>query len=217
MRRIVRLIQRLPFTLIMLVTLVIGALLTNTHTDALSTYWLNRLGFAPHDVWYWRWERLLTSALVTSGNWVFWQALGMVALAVGAAEWLAGTRRTIITFWGVHLVTLLVESLLIAWPLHQSGSATGTALVMARDVGPSAGYFACLGLACARFPRKLWGKIAGSIIFIGLLVTLGQSINRTDVVKVFADLAHVLAFPLGWLTARWPRQKKKSQNKEANV
>lgn len=193
----------LPFTLIMLTALMVGALVTNTHTDDLSPHWLNRLGFAPADVLILRWERLFTSTLVTSGGWTFWQAVGMVALAVGAAEWLAGAKRTVATFWGVHLVTLLIESLSIAWPLHQLGSPFGTALVVVRDVGPSAGYFGCLGLACARFPKKRWGELAGLLIFAGLFWSLWQSFRseQADMVRLFANLAHLIAFPLGWLSS----------------
>jgi hypothetical protein len=187
----------------MLFLLGAGALLTNTHTDNLTPYWLNRLGFAPVDVWVLRWQRLFTSALVTSGGWIFWQAAGMIALAVGAAEWLAGTKRAIATFWGVHLATLLLESLLIALPLHHLGFTGGTALLVARDVGPSAGYFGCLGLACVRFPRKRWGQLAGVLIFLSLIWTLFQPprAGQDDTVKLFADLAHLIAFPLGWLSS----------------
>ena len=196
-------VRRLLFTLVMLAALLAGALVTNTPIDNLSPHWLNRLGFAPSDVWFLRWERLFTSALVTSGGWVFWQAMGMVALAVGMAEWLAGTKRTIATFWGVHLATLLLESLLIAWPLHQLGSSFGTALVMVRDVGPSAGYFGCLGLACARFPKKRWGQLASLLIFAALGWSLWHSFRsgQADIAKRFADLAHLIAFPVGWLSS----------------
>ena len=187
----------------MLAALIAGALATNTHTNDLSPHWLNRLGFAPADVWLLRWERLFTSALITGGGRVFWQALAMVALSVGVAEWVAGTRRAIATFWGVHLLTLLIEALLIAWPLHQLGPPFGTALVVARDVGPSAGYFGCLGLACARFPRKQWGQAAGLLIFLSLVWTIFQParIGQDGTVKFFADLAHIIAFPLGWLSS----------------
>ena len=195
--------RRLSFTLIMLTALLAGALATNTHTDDLSPHWLNRLGFAPADIWFLRLERLFTSALITSGGWVFWQAVGMVALAVGAAEWLAGTKRTVATFWGVHLVTLLIESLLIAWPLHQWGTSLGATLVVARDVGPSAGYFGCLGLTGACFPKKRWGQVAGLFVFSSLVWTILQPpcAGQNDAVKLFADLAHLIAFPLGWLSS----------------
>jgi hypothetical protein len=87
----------------MLACLAVGALLTNTHFDQLQVYWLDGLGFAPQDLWLLRLERLFTSALITYGGWVFWQAIGMTVFAVGLAEWLTGTPRTLLTFWGVHL------------------------------------------------------------------------------------------------------------------
>jgi hypothetical protein len=195
--------RRVPFTLIMLVALLTGALATNSHMDELSSRWLNRLGFAPSDLWFWRWERLFSSALVTNGGWVFGQALAMVALVVGVAEWLAGTRRAIVTFWGIHLLTLIIESLLIAWPLHLLGSPFGTSLAVAGDVGPSAGYFGCLGLACARFPQRRWGQATGLFIFTGLGWAMLQPARAGEdrTVKFSADLAHLLAFPLGWLSS----------------
>lgn len=59
------LVRRLPFTLILLTCLIMGALVTNTHFQELSQHWLNRVGFAPNDLWYLRLERIITSALVT--------------------------------------------------------------------------------------------------------------------------------------------------------
>lgn len=124
----------------------------------------------------------------------------MMTFAVGLAEWLAGSIRTLFTFWGIHLVTLLAESWLIAWPLHQWGDTEARMLAYARDVGPSAGYFACLGLACALLHGK-WRWSAG-IIWVGLLIALflpASSIEE-QAVKLSADLAHLIAFSLGWLS-----------------
>jgi hypothetical protein len=87
----------------------------------------------------------------------------IVALVAGAVAWLAGTKRTIATFWGVQVVTLLVESPLVGLPRHQPTFAGGTALMVARDVRPVAGDFGCLGF-------------------------------------LFADLGHLIAFLLGWLS-----------------
>ncbi len=208
--KLMRWLTRLPFTLTLLAMLGLGSWLTNTHSGDLPPHWLNRLGFAAIDLWLGRWERLLTSALVTSGGWVFWQAVGMIALAVGAAEWLAGTRRTIFTFLGVHLVTLLIESLLIAWPLHWFRGTQGAAFLVARDVGPSAGYFGCLGLTCARFSQKRWGQLVSLLIWGGLVWTLFQlpRAGQDSTVKFLADLAHLIAFPLGWLSVYVFRKKE---------
>ncbi len=80
------LLRRFPFTLTMLVLLGLTAILTNTQVATISTEWLNRLGFAPVDLLALDLGRLFTSALVTSGGRVFWEALGMVAFAVGLSR-----------------------------------------------------------------------------------------------------------------------------------
>lgn len=195
--------HRFPFTLGMLVLLGATAVFTNTHLSTLTNDWLTRLGYSPNDLWLLNWERLFTSALVTFGKTVFWQAMGMITLAVGAAEWLAGSKRTAVTFWGVHLTTLLTESLLVALPLHLSGNATGTALILARDVGPSAGYFGALGLASRRLPSP-WHWLSGTAVVLGLVWALFQAprTGQNAPVKLAADLAHLVAFPLGWITGK---------------
>jgi hypothetical protein len=193
--------RSLPFTWGMALILLAVAVWTKTHADKLSTRWLNRVGFAPYDLWFWRWERLFTSALVTSGGQLFWPVLSIATVALGLTEWLAGTKRAIATFWGVHLVTLLTESLLIALPLHSLGCAGGTALTLARDVGPSAGYFGCFGLVSRRLPDVV-RQLTGGFIFGALLVNLFIPAANAEEgsAKVFADLAHLIAFPLGWFS-----------------
>jgi hypothetical protein len=201
LQRARRIVRRLPFTLINLVVLLLVAVLTNSHAGELPREWFNRLAFAPRDLLLLEWARLITSALVTGGGIAFWAGLGFVAFTTGAAEWLSGTRRAALTFWGVHLAALLVESLLIALPLHVLGFELGTALYLARDVGPSAGAFGCLGLACARLPRP-WPWVSGGLILAALVtVFLLDVITGQGAVAVSADLAHLLAFPLGWLSS----------------
>lgn len=188
--------------MLMLATLAFVALATNTHMADLSTHWLRRLGFAPRDLLQWRWGRLVTSALVTSGGASFWVTMGALALTVGAAEWLAGTRRAAATFWGVHLLTLLLESWLVAVPLRIYDVSLGTALSVARDVGASAGYLGCLGLTCARLPgRWRWlGAAVWAVLWAALWMPGG--VGRAHTLAISAGLAHVIAFPLGWVSAQ---------------
>lgn len=195
-------LRRIPFTLLMSGGLVIAALMSNTYFEQISRRWLNRTGFAPNDLWYWRLERLFTSALVTSGGRVFWQALFFVAFAVGAAEWLAGSKRTAATFWGVHLLTLVLLSLIVSLTLDQLRNFGLEASEVARDVGPSAGYFACLGLVSARLKRP-WNWVSGGILLAVFLVAflLPAGVGENAQVKFSADLAHLMAFPLGWLSS----------------
>jgi len=112
-------LHRVPFTLIILAGLVIGGLVTNTYFQQITHHWLNRTGFSAKDLWYWRVERMFTAALVTTGGKVFWEALFFVAIIVGLAEWMTDWKRTALTFWGVHLLTLTLLSLIISLAIHQ--------------------------------------------------------------------------------------------------
>jgi len=200
-------LKRVPFTLAILFLLTLVAWLTDTQSGQLSAAWLNRLGFAPRDLLLLNWERLVTSALVTNGGRVFWEAIGMIALATGTSEWLTSSRRAGFTFWCVHLVTLLTLALILAYPLHWAGFSIGSALVVARDVGPSAGYFGSLGLVSSRLPGR-WRWLGFGLVWIGLLVVLINSPLGAagEVVLLSANLAHALAFPLGFISGFFGKQ-----------
>ena len=201
-----RLLRRLPFTLLLLLVLAAAALWTDTHSERISPGFLRRFGYAPRDLWLWNWAPLLTSALVTHGRQAFWGALGMVLLGVGAAEWRTSSGRTAATFWGVHLLTLLLESG-GALASDQAGWMA-TATLRVRDVGPSAGYFGCIGLALTTL-RKPWRELTGVLILAGLVVVffLPPRAGQSLAVKRFADAAHLIAFPLGWLSAGLSRNQ----------
>lgn len=202
-----KILRRVPFTLVMTIMLIFVAILTETSNSRISVQWMARLGFAPHDLWLFRIERIFTSAMVTYGGHVFWEALAMFFIAVGVSEWLVGTKQAALTFWGVHIAVILGESLLIALPLHFWGGDSGAALNLERDVGPSIGYFACLGLVCTSLPgRWRWlgaGLIMGGLIFSMFLPPWG---GESKLVKLFSDIAHLLAFPLGWLSYKVERE-----------
>ncbi len=199
---------RVPFTLVAMGGLAIRAIRTNSASGELPQRVLQRVGFAPRDLLLFGWHRLISSAMFTHGGVEFWGGLCMIGLAVGLTEWISGTVRAFATFWGVHLVTLLVESLLIALPLQLAGLHFGTQLSDIRDVGPSAGYFGALGLACALLPRP-WRYVAAAGVLGYLLFTAAMPPEPGEVLalKLSADLAHLIAFPLGWLTlSLWPRR-----------
>ena len=187
----------------MLLGLIVGALITNTYFGQITHYWLQHTGFSPNDLWYWRLERLFTSAFVTSGGKVFWEAIVMVAVIVGLAEWLSGWKRTAATFWGVHLLSLLLLSLIVSLFLHQLRAFGWEADEAARDVGPSAGYFACLGLLSAQLKRP-WNLASGAVLFsmFAIALFLPPAAGESATLKFSADLAHMLAFPLGWFSTK---------------
>jgi hypothetical protein len=196
-----QLTRRIPFTLLMVVILVAVAWWTNSYFQELTRAWMSRLGFAPRDLWLLRWWRLIFSALVTSGGITFWLALMMVAFTSGVAEVMSGTWRAVLAFWGVHLVTLVLEALIFTLPLHQLGFIQARGTFFSRDVGPSAGYMGSLGYI-ATFLPKPWRWVGFGAIIVYLIVAFFLP-GRTGVSPALSlsdNLAHLLAFPLGWLT-----------------
>jgi hypothetical protein len=144
--------------------------------------------------------------LVTHGPRSFWGGLLVMGGAVGSAEYRAGTRRTALTFWSVHLMTLLLLTWAIVRPLHRRDVPLMTAVAVARDVGPSAGYFGCFGLLLAYLPRSLQPLLAGSVsvwLLVSLFVPTATNVPRAS--KLSADAAHLVAFPLGWLAGKLSR------------
>jgi hypothetical protein len=210
--KIFRFFHRIPFTLVMLLLLTLVALMTSTHLGQLPTHLLNRLGFAPRDLLQGNLERMFTSALVTSGGVVFWEAFGMIAFCVGAAEWLAGWKLAALTFWGGHLLALILLTFIVTLSRHQLRQFGLEAVIWARDVGPSAGYFACLGLASSLLKRP-WNFISGTGVLAILTIALlmPASSGQSAQIKFSADLAHLLAFPIGWLIGLVASKKPSSR------
>jgi hypothetical protein len=217
-QRVVKLIRCLPFSIGMIIILCLVAWWTNSYYHELAEIWVSRLGFAPRDFWFFRWERLILSALVTSGGISFWFALGMVAFTSGVAEWVTTSLRAALTFWGVHLVTLALESLLFLLPLHQLGFTQARALFFLRDVGPSAGYMGSLGLITTFLPKPWrWVAFGAIILFLIAVLFIPPVAGETKAVKLSADLAHLIAFPLGWMSAYLFKIKTTQTPRRLNV
>jgi hypothetical protein len=209
LKRFTQLIRRIPFTLCMVIILSLVAWGTHSFFQELARSWVSRLGFAPRDFWFFRWERLILSALVTSGGWIFWFALTMVALTSGITEWIDGSWRAQLAFWGVHLVSLMLESLIFLFPLHQFGFGQARLIFFSRDVGPSAGYMGSLGYVFTFIPNRWrWLCYAAILIFLIVSFFLPARPGETQAIKLSADMVHIIAFPLGWLVARLFGKKK---------
>ncbi len=208
-RRLGQIIRRIPFTLAMVVLLLLVAWWTHSYFQELARTWVTQLGFAPRDFWFLRWERLILSAMVTSGGGTFWFALGMVAFTSGVIEWINGSWRAGLVFWGIHLATLVLESAMFLLPLHQLGFPQARALFFSRNIGPSAGYVGSLGYLIAFVPKP-WRWLAYvaiiSILVISLLLPARAGVSQA--IKLSDDLAHMIAFSLGGLGAFLFRVKK---------
>jgi hypothetical protein len=204
--------KRILFTLAMILGLGLGGLFTNTFFEQITQHWLNRTGFSPDDLWYLRVERMFSSAFVTGGGKTFWEAVLMVLFVVGLAEWMTGWKRTAATFWVVHLLVLVLSSIFIALLSRQFHLSEVNVSETARDVGPSAGYFACLGLVSSKLKRP-WDLASGAGLFVAFLIAifLPPGAGEDPQIKFSADIAHLMAFPLGWLSLKIipPSRKEK--------
>jgi hypothetical protein len=125
----------------------------------------------------------------------------------GACEWITGTRLLAAVFWGTTLISTIAESALIAAPLHALGSSFGEKLYVTRDIGASASYFGCTGLACALLPKP-WRWIAAGLVLAFLLSTfvLPTPVSTQTPVRWMDGIAHLIAFPLGYVSRRWGRR-----------
>ncbi len=197
-----QLVRHIPFTLGMVVVLLVVAWWTNSYFQELTRAWMSRLGFAPRDLWFLRWWRLILSALVTSGGITFWLALVMVAFTSGTAEVMTGTWRAVLAFWGAHLVTLVLEALIFTLPLHQLGFTQARGVFFSRDVGPSAGYMGSLGYIMTFLPKPWrWVGFGGMMFFLVVAFFVPGRAGVSPAIGLSDNLAHLLAFPLGWLSA----------------
>ncbi|MCA9028619.1 MAG: rhomboid family intramembrane serine protease [Planctomycetaceae bacterium] len=198
---VTRLLLHLRFTLCVLCMLVASAFVSGTSVGHISAGWLEQYGFAPVHIPLWEWHRLLTSVFLTHGGVTFFVSLGMVAVCVGLAEMQFGTGRTTLLFVLSHVITLMVQSLLLALPLHHLDIRWGTILATEYDVGPSAGYYGCLGAVCRQLPAKRrW--VTHSVLTCLTLRLLVTSVLQWEGWKtsISADIAHLIAFFAGlWL------------------
>jgi hypothetical protein len=217
LRRPLQLIRRLPFTLFMLIILLFVAWGTHSIFQGLSDPWVSRLGFDPQDFWSFRWDRLILSALVTNGGLIFWFALLMVTLTSGVIEWIDTSGRAMVAFWGVHLVSLLLESLIFLLPLSQLGLTQASLSFSSRDVGPSAGYMGSLGYSLVFLPKRWrWSGFTAILIFLIISFFLPAGSVERQAVKLSADMVHLIAFPLGFLLASSLGRKSAAGSRKTN-
>ncbi len=191
------------FTILMLAALVVAGVYGRTHVGPLDAQLHDQMGFSARHLWEGELHRLFTSLFFTAGGGRFYASLFMFTLSVGWVEWVHGTRCAALTFLGVHLITQLLLALAVAWPLVLLGYGHGRLLWEARDVGPSAGYYGCLGLAVASVSVGR-PRVVASIIFGVLLLRAACSAACLPAQGqvLSADLAHLVAFSCGMLLTR---------------
>ncbi len=197
-------LSRLRFTITLEVLLVVVALLTNPSFGKTSAQWIERLGYAPRDLFHLGWHRLITSTLVITNTQSYIQAFLTIGLAGGITEWVLGSRRAALVFWGADLAATVGESLFFALPLFLVGSDLGQQAFTLRNVGASAGYFGLTALLCTLLPRPWRWLAAGSVfgfLLSGFVVPTLVNTHTPD--RWLDSIAHVVAFTVGYVAPRW--------------
>ena len=197
-------------TLIATTILLLSAIASNSYWQPLAAPWREWVGFAPSDLPALQWQRLLTSLALTGGGWKFLTSLAMLIVCLGFCEHIYGTPAACRLFFLCHLtiLTIISISVILLAEIHPSSSVD--ALMNGRDVGPSAGYYGCLGAILIQASRSI-KQASFTILIVILLVRLSVSVGHlpSNPATVSADFAHLVALLFGatlaWLGHLKPR------------
>ena len=88
---------RLPWTVSVVAILILGAISTRTYIEPLGEEWYESWGSSPAYLMKGDLQRLFSSPVLTPGQSRFYISLFMAAICVGAAEWLEGTFKPLIS------------------------------------------------------------------------------------------------------------------------
>ncbi|HQZ38045.1 MAG TPA: rhomboid family intramembrane serine protease [Vicinamibacterales bacterium] len=191
--------RRLPFTIVMSAAMFATAVWSSTTHRPLGIPASDMLGLAGTHLADGQWHRLVTSVFVTKGAAVFWRSWAALTVFTALAERRWGSWPTAGLFWGGHLWAVLVVTLGVAMPLYRWGSEAGLLLFTSSDVGPSAGYWSCIGAVVAGLPpRRRWpiGLVMGAALVVALSASSNAIASAPD--RVLADAAHLVAFASGF-------------------
>ena len=199
------LFKRLRFTLALAAAIAAVALATGTATGRLSDGLLDHVGFAPSDLAAGRaFFTIFSSSVFTAGGTYFFRILFGISLPmVGWCEWRIGSRRTVVVFVVGHVAVLLLFSGMVA-AAGRLGFDPLAGLWSVKDVGPSAGGYACLGAAVAslRRPGVRLGGVVAAVVWLTVLLLYRYEQSPAGDAMLSADVAHLMAVPAGYVLAR---------------
>jgi phosphatidylglycerol lysyltransferase len=188
------LLRRLPFTILMETAIVLLAVAGGAVTGELSLASQQRWGCGLHNLWEGRWWTVLTAPFFVRDLRMFLGILLFVLYTIGVCEWVTGTRATLAVYWITNVLGLVLAAVLVVGPLYLVRSPTGLAWAARSDVGPSAGGVGCIGAWVRHLPdcQRRWA-------FGLILAYLAAKLILLP--ELFADSAHLMTFPLGFVLA----------------
>jgi len=197
---LVQVVRRAPWTILAALALLGVALWSGAHRTPTSGDLVSRVGVSHDSLRAFEWRRVFTSALYTGGGGQFWLSLTMLVACVGWAEWQLGTLRSFLLFWSAHVVSVALTFAALAAVSRLMVHPVIETLRASYDVGPSGGYYGCLG-AMSMLHRYRW-RVTGVIAAVLCFRLLLSSALAPDLGRLDADLCHLIAFAFGLALAR---------------
>lgn len=199
--------------------LVMESLVHGTWSGPLADSVRTMFGHSPFHMANGAWGRILSSLFITGDPTHFFLAFAMISLCVGTLERQAGFWITTCSFLIAHLSTLLFQSGILlgihAW-IDQDWTGEWSRTL---DVGPSAGYYGCLGVAIFRWKNSNCRWLAFVVLSILLLRWMVTATINLYGSQFQSDMAHTIAFAcglaLGYFMDRIPTTKTGQQVNEA--
>ena len=183
-RRWWTILRRLPFTLALLVAILLVAVLTGSLvTPASAQPWFPFVATGLPALGAGHWWTPLSSPFVLDSPLRYAVGLPLALLAIGWGEWRIGTRRAALVFGAGHLFGVLGAAGLLA-ALRPIGWEWVAHLASRTDAGPAVGALALLVFAIATLhaPWRLRARLAVGTTVALLFLYLGR----------LADVEHVL-------------------------
>jgi hypothetical protein len=187
-------VRRIPFTLVLALTILVTTTVTGTLLRAISAEELVRWGVSAADLAHGRWLQLFLATFQILDPYLALSMLATVLALVGACEYRLGTGRTVVVY-ALGQVTGFLAIVLAGRVFVHMGSRWGEMLVAEHNVGASAGAVAAMGAWLVAFPRPLrtW-SIALCAAF--LIAAFGGDVHPWDV-------AHAASFMAGLGLGAW--------------
>ncbi len=195
-----KLLGRIPFTLVFLLVMTGANWLAGTLNGTLPPAALMEWGISHHLVLEGDLGRLVTGTFLSHDFGMFVRQFIFAAAAIGYFEWHTTTLRAIVIYFSIDTVGTLIVLFGVV-PLVASIPALGhPAAQQSIDVGMSAGGFGIIGAILAGWPRR-WLLLGGVLFAIGVKIWLNF--------EVIADSAHVICLLIGFAVQLFLQPKPK--------
>lgn len=201
-RRILILIRRIPFTLLLTGGILVTTAATGTLIHPISPVQLREWGFGGfHPAWL----RLFLAPLQILRPVMALSLIPTVLVFVGMCEWRLRTRRTIFVYIVAHVIGYVGDAGLLRG-LADLGSHWASALVAQRDVGASNGAMGALGALLVFLPRTT-RRVGIALVTVYLVVAFAGDAHIWDVSHLISFVTGILlGAVLYWRDERvWPR------------